>query len=365
MNLQIVIWVLSPFIVILLLYIILMLYKSYLRILTKIKTPNGVSALEQIELGGLKQWIFIRGTDQKNPVMIFLHGGPGEPALGMSSSRKLDAELIKHLTVVHWDQRGAGKSYNSDIPVQTMTLDRLVEDLNELIDYLRDRFKLQKVFIVGHSGGTTIGIKTAYKYPEKIHAYVGVAQIINDYEGERISYDFIVEEAEKSGDVKKLKKIKAIGLPPYDTPKKYFEKSRLIGRYGGFVHSNTLKQIGSVFFSYLTSPEYTFLEGVRTMRGKGLHFTMMAMYDELKTINFSEEIKSIKVPIYFFAGKYDMITPTILVKNYFNSLDAENGKYLFLFENSAHFLIKEEREKYQDLLINTVLRENLPFKTID
>ncbi len=359
MDLLIIIWALSPIIVILLIYISLLLYKSYLRKSTKIKTRNGVSSLEQITLGEVKQWIFIRGEDQNNPVLIFLHGGPGEPALGMSSSRKLDAELINHFTVVHWDQRGAGKSYNKDIPVETMTLDRLVEDCNELIDYLRDRFATQKVFLVGHSWGTAIGIKTAYKYPEKIYAYVGVAQIINDYEGERTSYNFIVEKAEKNEDLKKLKAIKAIGLPPYDTHLTHLEKARYIGRYGGFVHGNILKQIGSVLLSYFTSPEYSLSEGVRTMRGKGLHFTMTTMYDELKTINFSKEIQSIKVPIYFFAGKYDMITPTILVENYFNSLDAENGKNFFLFENSAHFLIKEEKKKYQDLLINVVLKENL------
>ncbi|MHC4343805.1 MAG: alpha/beta fold hydrolase, partial [Planctomycetota bacterium] len=113
----------------------------------------------------------------------------------------LDAELIKNFTVVHWDQRGAGKSYNSDIPVKCMTIDTLVEDCNELIEYLKNRFNTQKVFIVAHSSGSVIGIKTAHKYPEKIYAYVGVGQIINDYEQLKISYNFIVEEAKKSGDV--------------------------------------------------------------------------------------------------------------------------------------------------------------------
>ncbi len=359
MTLQIILWIIIPIVVFLFFFICLLSYKFWLKHSTKIKTPNGISSLEQIKLGGIKQWIFIRGVDQKNPVLIFLHGGPGEPVLGMSSSRNSDAELINHFNVVHWDQRGAGKSYSKDIPVDIMTLDQLVEDLNDLIDYLRDRFNSQKVFIVGHSGGTIIGIKTAYKYPEKIYAYVGVAQIINDYEGERISYDFLVEKAEKSGDVKKLNAIKAIGLPPYDTPEKYFEKAKYIGRYGGFIHDNTLKQMVGIIFNYLTSPEYSLLEGIRTLRGKGLHFTMNAMYDELKNLNFNEEIQSINVPIYFFAGKYDMITPTILVENYYKTLDAVNGKKLIIFENSAHFLITEEKEKYEDLLINIVLRECL------
>jgi pimeloyl-ACP methyl ester carboxylesterase len=333
-----------------------------LRISTKIDTSNGISSLEEITLGDLKQWIFIRGIDQNNPVLIFLHGGPGEPVFGISSSRSLDTELIKHFTIVHWDQRGAGKSYNSNIPVSSMTLERLVEDCNELIDHLRNRFNTQKVFIVGHSAGTSIGIKTAYKYPEKIHAYVGVAQIINDYEQEKISYDFIVEEADRTGDLKKQIAIKAIGSPPYETPKKNFEKAKYITRYGGFMHDFSIKRMVVLILNYLTSPEYSLSEGIKTIRGKGLHFTTNAMWEEIKNINFTKEIQSIKVPIYFLVGKYDMITPTVLVENFYNNLDAEKGKKLVIFENSAHFLLIEEKEKYQDLLINRVLKESYEFE---
>lgn len=342
----------------LLVFISLPVYKFYLKNSTKIETANGISSLEEITLGGLKQWIFIRGTDQKNPVLVFLHGGPGEPIAGISSSRKLDAELIKHFTVVHWDQRGAGKSYHRDIQVDAMTFNRLVEDCNELIDYLQNRFNIRKVFLVGHSAGSPIGIKTAYKYPEKIHAYVGVAQIINDYEQQKISYEFVVEEADKSGDVKALSVIKAIGPPPYETPKKVFEKARYVGRYGGFIHDNPFKQMVGSWLGYLISPEYSLTEGLKTMRGKGLNFTMNARWEETKNINFTKEIKSIKVPIYFFEGKFDMIYPTVLVENFYNNLDAEKGKKLIIFESSAHFPMIEEKKKYQDLLINVVLKES-------
>ena len=332
--------------------------RKYLKFSTKIDTPNGISSLEEITLGGVKQWIFIRGTDQDNPVLIFLHGGPGEPALGMSSSRNLDAELIKHYTVVHWDQRGAGKSFNRNIPVSSMTFDRWVEDCNELIDYTRDRFDTQKVFLVAHSGGTLLGIKTAHKYPEKIHAYVGVAQVINNYEQQKISYDFVVEEAEKSGDVKKQKAIEAIGPPPYDTPEKEHQKAKYIIRYGGFIRDDPFRQMVVIMLSYLTSPEYSLAEGFKTLNGKGLNFTMNARYEEINNTNLTEEIQSIKVPIYFFMGKYDMITPTVQVENYYNSLDAENGKNLIIFDNSAHLPIIEEKETYQDLLVNVVLKES-------
>lgn len=339
-------------------FISLLAYRKYLINSTKVETANGISSLEEITLGNLKQWIFIRGTDQKNPILIFLHGGPGAPMGGMSSSRKFDANLIKHFTVVHWDQRGAGKSYNSHIQFNSMSHDRLVEDCNELIDYLRNRFKTKKVFIIGHSAGTVIGIKTAHKYPEKIHAYVGLAQVINDYEQQKISYNFVVEEAEKSGDVEKQRAIKAIGLPPYETHQKVLEKARHIVRYGGFIRDNPIKQIGASMLSFLTSPEYSLLEGVRTVGNKGLDFTMNAMWEEIKSLDLTKEIQSIRVPIYFFEGKYDMTVPTVLVENFYKSLDAEKGKKLVIFENSAHVPMIEETEKYEDLLVNVVLKES-------
>jgi len=343
---------------ILLLLVCLLTYRVYLERTTQIKSPNGISSLEEITLGNVKQWIFIRGTDQNNPVLIFLHGGPGAPLLGIPSSRIFDAELIKHFTVVHWDQRGAGKSYSRDIPVDSMTIDRFVEDCNELIDYLRNKFHTQKVFIVAHSGGTIIGIKTAYKYPEKIHAYVGVAQVINEYEGQKVSYDFLVEEAEKSGDVGRLNTIKAIGPPPYESPKKFLEMEGHIGHYGGFMHdARARRQMLIAVISFLTSPEYSLSEGIRTFRNIGFDFTINAMWEELKNVNLRKEIQTIKVPIYFFEGKYDMATPTVVVEKFYDNLDAEKGKKLFIFENSGHMPMIEEKEKYQELLIDLILKD--------
>ncbi|MHA2139088.1 MAG: alpha/beta fold hydrolase [Candidatus Hodarchaeales archaeon] len=343
-----------------LLFIGLLLYKSYLRYSTKIKTANGISLLEEITLGDLKQWIFIRGTDQNNPVLVFLHGGPGMPLLGMSSSRRRDKELIKHFTVVHWDQRGAGKSFNKDIPVHSMTYDRFVEDSNELIDYLRKRFHTPKVFLVAHSGGTVIGLKTVYRYPEKIHAYVGVAQSIDGYDEQKVAYDFIVEEAEKSGDVGKQNVIKAIGPPPYDSPKKYFKQAGHIGRYGGFMADSSIKQyfkMGIEMLSFLISPEYSILEGLGMFRNKGFDFTMNAIWEEYKNINLTDEITSIKVPIYFFEGKYDMTTPTVLVERYYANLDAKKGKKLIIFDHSGHLPMIEEKERYEKSLIDVVLKD--------
>ncbi len=358
LALKVITWVISVLIGFFLLIIVsLILYKNILKYSTRISTANGISSLEKITLGGEKQWIFIRGKDRTNPILLFIYGGPGEPVCAMASSRKLDAELISYFTVVHWDQRGSGKSFSRKISADSMSIDRIVEDCNELIDHLLTRFDKDKVFIVAHSSGTLFGIKTAHKYPEKIHAYVGVAQIINDYEHEKINYDFVIEEAEKSDNEKHQIAIKAIGPPPYETPKKLFEKAKYIVRYGGMIADFSAKKMISLILPYLTSPEYSLSEGIRTILGKGRNFTTEALWKEITDVNFTKEIDSIKVPIYFFEGRYDMITPTVQVEKYYKKLKAEKGKNLIIFENSAHFPMLEEKEKYQNILINDVIKE--------
>ncbi|NVM35451.1 MAG: alpha/beta hydrolase [Candidatus Lokiarchaeota archaeon] len=347
-------------VILLLLYLGLLLYKIYSKNITKIKTPTGISSLEEITLGDLKQWIFIRSTNQKNPILLFVHGGPGSPLLGMSSSRKYDKELIKHFTVVHWDQRGAGKSYNRKIPIESINLESYVKDCIELIDYLCRRFSTPKVFLVGHSGGTLIGIKTAYRYPDKILAYVGVSQIINDYEQNRIAYEFIVKEAEKSGESKRLAAIKKIGPPPFESPMTFNKIGSQIGHYGGFLGNNSFKQklkMVLLMFNFVTSPEYSLKEGFRSFIARDYFFTTNALWEEMQAVDITTEIQSINVPIYFFEGKYDMTTPTVLVEKFYDNLEAKKGKNLIIFENSGHLPMFEENELYQDILINIVLKD--------
>jgi pimeloyl-ACP methyl ester carboxylesterase len=358
-NLKIVKWITGVSILIFLLaFISLIAYRFYLKHSTKIETQNGISCLKEITLGNMKQWIFIRGEDINNPVLIFLHGGFGMSMGGISVSRKFDSDLIKNFTIVHWDQRGAGKSYNSDIPVSSMNFDRLVEDCNELIDYIRERFSAEKIFLVAHSTGTVIGIKTAYKYPEKLYAYVGVGQIINDLEQQRIRYEFILEKSEKSKDIKIHDKIKAIGPPPYTIPQNFIDIENYILKFGGTIHNDVIKQIGILMFSFLTSPEYSLSEGFKTLSMEGMQFTMNSMWEEAMSINLTKEIQSIQIPVYFFEGKFDMNVPSVYVQNFYNSLDIDKEKNLIIFENSAHFPMIEEKERYEELLVNMVLKEN-------
>lgn len=334
-------------------------YKGYLKYSTSVDTPNGISSLEEITLGGVKQWILIRGTDKSNPVLIFLHGGPGAPVPGISSTRTQDAELIKHFTVVHWDQRGTGKSYDPNIDVASMTYDQLTEDCNELIDYVTDRLNKEKVYLVGYSSGSVIGVMTAYRYPDKIVAFVGVGQIINAYEKEKVSYEFVAAEAEEAGDEKVLKALEAIGPPPYDSFEEQNEINGLISKYGGVITGNNASKLGLLVTSFLTSPEYSFSEGLNSFMLEDYEFTMTAMWRDFEEIDLSEKLRSLEIPVYFFEGKYDMANPTVLVEEFQSNLNGADNFQLFVFDNSAHFLLVEEYDKYQELLIKVVLEETL------
>jgi pimeloyl-ACP methyl ester carboxylesterase len=359
MFLRIIRWGASITIGLLLILVLgLLAYRAYLERSTRISSPNGISSLEEVTLGGVKQWIFIRGKNRDNPVMVFLHGGPGVPFLGMPSSRVSDAELIEHFTIVHWDQRGAGKSYRRDIPVDSMTFDRMVEDCNELIDHVLDRFDQEKVFVIGHSGGTIIGLRLAHRYSEQIHAYVGVGQIVDDLNQQKISFDFIVDEAEKTGNLKIQDSIEAIGPPPFDSLAKFTKKDGLVSKFGGIYHGKDKIRMWALGLSFITSPEYSLSEGINTRTMKGFNFTMNAMFEEYKSINFTEEIHSIRTPVYFFEGKYDMSIPLGPVEKFYDGLDAENGKHFIIFENSGHFPMVEEKDRYQELLTSLVLNES-------
>jgi len=181
---------------------------------TEITSPNGIESLEMVRLGGIEQCISIRGWDKDNPVLLHLHGGPGTAEILFA--RYLDSELEKHVVVVRWDQRGAGKSYNPDIPPETMNTDQFISDTCELAEMLRKRFDEEKVYLVGHSWGSALGALTAARYPEFFHAFVGVAQFVDATENEEMTYQFTLDRAEESGNRQALSEIKEIGVPAWD-----------------------------------------------------------------------------------------------------------------------------------------------------
>jgi pimeloyl-ACP methyl ester carboxylesterase len=189
---------------------------------------RSIASLEKVNLGGQEQWILLRGMDITKPVILFLHGGPGTS--NMCLLRKYTDELEQHFIVVTWDQRGAGKSYKAINPHSSMTIDRFVLDTGELTQLLCHRFDRQKIFLVGHSWGSLIGIFSIQKYPDLYHAYIGIGQIVNMQENEQISYDWTLAQATKAEDKRAIRTLTEIGTPAYtgDGQKKLMTQRRLL-----------------------------------------------------------------------------------------------------------------------------------------
>src|SRR5437588_1582324 len=179
-----------------------------------IKSPDGIAFVEKVRLGGVDQWIQIRGHDRTKPVLLFLHSGPGFPQMPFSH---VNAALEKEFVIVHWDQRGAGKSYSYSVPESSMTIEQFIADTHELVQLLLQRFGRSKLILVAHSWGSIVGALTVAKYPDLFDAYVAISHAVNAPESERMMYRFALETATRDGNKKAATGLKRIGLPPYQS----------------------------------------------------------------------------------------------------------------------------------------------------
>lgn len=316
----------------------------------QIEGNNSIASIQKVKAGGIEQYIMIRGRDINNPILLFLHGGPGYPQI--SYARKYQEELENSFIVVNWDQRGSGMSYSSNIPKETMNREQLIEDGKELIDYLCKKYNKEKIYLVGHSWGSELGLYIIDRYPENILAFISIGQVVNGIDNETVSYDFVVEMAKKESNEKALEELKKIGWPPYkNIVKDTLTQRKWLEKYGGVERKvNTLKDI---ILSSLFSPEYTGIDGLKFALGS--KFTSDTMWGHNQEVDFIRDLPEVKVPIYFCVGRYDYNTPSSLVKNYYDLIIAPK-KEIIWFEESAHFPHFEEPVKFAQLAIR--IKEN-------
>lgn len=273
----------------------------------------------------------------------------------MGLYKKYTAELEKHFVVVLWDQRGAGKSFAANKPHSDMNINQFVLDACELTEKLCQRFNQKKIFLVGHSWGSAIGILAAQKHPELYFAYIGIGQIVNMQRNELISYEWTLEQAKKENDEGDVKTLIEMGKPPYtgNWYKKLMKQRLLLGKYGGELYRSSKGAIPLVLMSLIFTTEYTLQDKVNFLRG-GIN-SIHLLWEELMTVNLEKQASLLEIPIYFMLGKHDYEVPFMLAEHYFNQLEAPN-KELIWFENSAHFPFVEEHKKFNDFLINHVLK---------
>lgn len=294
-----------------------------------IQGPNSVASLERVRIGNVDQYILIRGQDSSLPLLLFLHGGPGMPAMYLAHA--FQRELEKEFVIVQWDRRGAGKSYREDIG-STLNTETLVADTVELTNMLRVRFHQDKIYLVGHSWGTYLGMLVIARHPELYRAYVGVGQLARSSPIAGIQDEYIRKAATLVGDQDAIRELDEEGASVRET---------LLFKFGGELHK--AKSFLPLLMTGLASPEYSLRDARNVPKGVSLyskHFVYNSIPGELM-----DAITEVRIPVYFFTGRYDYTDPFTLTEQYFARIRAPE-KHIVWFENSAHFPFYEEPETF-------------------
>jgi len=292
--------------------------------------------------------MIIRGADSGRPVLLFLHGGPGSPeyALAESSSLRLEDDF----TVCWWEQRGSGMSWSRDIEPGTITLDRMLEDAIEVTNYLRERFGAEKIYLMGHSWGSLLGVLLVDRHPEWYEAYIGIGQVTNQLESEKLAWAHMLETARAQGDRKMAEKLSAFQITGADS---------LTAQYFSLRNANMLTQDYGMFhepvsmltltMQVLRAREYTLADKYGYVRGMLLDTGLPILES-----NLFECVSKLDVPVYIIHGKFDMQVSYQLSKAWFDVLEAPE-KHFYSFENSAHSPFVEEPEKFMQIIRQDIL----------
>jgi len=308
-----------------------------------------------IEIGGIQQGFFLTSENQENPIILFLHGGPGSPELALLYRYISSGCLEKYFTVCYWDQRGAGMSFSKSIDPTTMTLEQMIEDTRQITEYLKRRFNKEKIYLMGHSWGSFLGIKTIEKHPENYLAYIGIGQVTNQLESEKLAYDYMLRHATEIKDKSAMKKLKKINRNASDFPTVDYlatARSPLMNKYGiGLMHKKFPKAgliKGVLFFK-----GYTLSEKVKFIQG--MAFSFKHLWNYVISNNLFDSSISFQVPVYITHGKYDYQVSYTLAHKYFEIIKAPD-KSFFSFEESAHSPNGEEPKKFVQIVRNIALQ---------
>jgi proline iminopeptidase len=300
--------------------------------------PGGIQELRSVEIGGIPQWISIRGSDRSNPILLFVHGGPGSPMMPLSWTFQRPWEDF--FTVVQWDQRGAGKTFAAarGRPDPGLSIERMQSDTEELIEWLLRTYGQKRLFLVAHSWGSILGLKVAQHRPELLYAYIGVGQVINGLQNEVVGYNQVLARARAADNqvaLRELTKIAPYPGEPGTTPLEKVMIERKWDRFfGGMLYGKTEDdddRIGPL------SPDYTARDLASVGRGELL--SIQALLPQVAAVDFNSATE-FKCPVFFFAGAEDRTTPTSLVEEYFAKIQAP-AKKLFKVEKAAHYVVNE------------------------
>ena len=319
--------------------------------------PGSIASLEKVDLNGSQQWISIRGRDVSKPILLFLAGGPGGSQL--VTERRALGELEDHFVVVNWEQPGAGKSFDA-VDRSTLSPERYVRDGIALINHLRERFDEEKIYILGESWGSALGVWMVQQNPELFHAFIGTGQMVAFLETDLMCYEFVLNLMEERGNTGKVEQLKEQGPPPYYGKGVAMKEAAFLTETYSYMNADpNIADDGFNTWQDLSGPEYGLYDKVNWFRG-ALE-TMNVVYPQLWDVDFRTQATQLDVPVYFLLGRHDVNAPPVLVEEYFELLNAPH-KELIWFGRSGHNPWVTESSAFVDVVVNKVLADTDPNK---
>lgn len=317
--------------------------------------PGSVAEITTVELGGTEQTISIRAADPESPVLLYLAGGPGQSDIAFS--RVLLEPLTADFVVVVLDQRGTGMSYAALDPTAGLTLDRAVADTLELTEYLRDRFAEERIYLLGESWGSTLGVLAVQQRPDLFHAYIGSGQMVSQRVTDQIIWRDLLAYADATGDGALYDQVLTFGEPPYrDTP---WANSVVMGYYdaigtpytppAAYLSRGQASGIGP--FGILAS-EYSLVDKANVLRG--LIDTFSIMYPQLQEIDFRADVTELDVPVYLLDGVNELRGRRDLATEWFDRLSAPH-KELITYPDAGHSVVFEEADAFHQLMVDEIV----------
>ena len=312
---------------------------------------GSISEKTFVNINGVEQGMFIMSEDATHPVLLYLHGGMPDYFL----TQQYPTGLEHYFTVVWWEQRGSGLSYSTDIPPETITLEQMISDTLELTNYLRHRFGQEKLYLMGHSGGTFIGIQAAARAPELYYAYIGVAQMSNQLKSESLAHEYMLQQFQENGNLEMVRKLEAAPVTMTGgIPDAYLAvRDEAMHSLGIGTAHDMNSVLSGIFFPSLTFRGYTLLEKLNMWRGKS-QSGVSPMWAEMIATDLTMTVPELEIPVYFFGGRYDYTVSYTEAKSYLEKLKAPI-KGFYTFEQSAHSPIFEEPERTLRILQEDVL----------
>jgi len=303
-----------------------------------VTTPNGIDEAAYVKIGGLEQWITIRGEDRKNPVLLLLHGGPGDATnpWGYAAFRT----WLKYFTVVQWDQRGAGRTFgrNGAASASTITIERMVQDGVELVELLSKRLQKSKIVLVGHSWGSILGVFMAKARPDLFYAFVGTGQVADPKRNYAVAYAALMERAASEDNSRALQELREVGPPPYKDGRGFAVQRRWANLFeGGDVF------IASMMGFALNAPGYSLADVNDWFEGQS------ASAEQLVPLTSALDPKLLGgefvVPVFVIQGAEDFTTPASLAKTYLDSLHAPRKAFATI-DRAGHFAVFTKQDVF-------------------